>query len=205
MDREQERAELAAQQKQKDHARGQADAFLEELGEQGEEFMRKEEPREPSHFKISLGAAAKKLEKTAVPRRTAADVENLLEDEEIIDQSSSKRKPLIPINFDASVRANLTQEEIEEATRQLAREIPNDREGLWKWPVSWDHLTENKIDKDIKQWAANKVLEIMGLQEDLLVDAIVEHLKSRRGPQPLVENLEVVSSSYTLGRSRTYC
>jgi RNA-binding protein 25 len=196
-DRQQERAELGAQKKQKDHARGEADAFLEELGEQGAEFMRKEEePREPSHFKISLGAAAKKLEKTAVPRRTAADVENLLEDEEIIDQSSSKRKPLIPINFDASVRANLTQEEIEEATRQLAREIPNDREGLWKWPVSWVHLPESKIDKDIKQWAANKVLEIMGLQEDLLVDAIVEHLRSRRGPQSLVENLEVVGYLY---------
>jgi RNA-binding protein 25 len=194
IDREEERHELAAQRKQRDHARGQADAFLEELGEQSEEFMRKEEePREPSHFKISLGAATKKLEQTAAPRRTATDVENLLEDEEITDQSGSKRKPLIPINFDAAVRANLTQEEIEEAQRQLAREIPNDKEGLWKWPVSWEHLPEKNIDKDIKQWAANKVLESMGLQEDMLVDAIVDHLKSRGGPQPLVENLEIVS------------
>ncbi|CAN9106634.1 unnamed protein product [Alternaria alternata] len=188
IDREQERREQAAQRKQKDHARGQADAFLEE---HGEELMRREEQREPAHFKISLGAAAKKLEKTAAPRRTAADVENLLEDEDLTDQSGSKKRTLVPINFDAAVRANLTQEEIEEAQRQLARDIPNDKEGLWKWPVAWEHLPQKNIDKDIKQWAANKVLELTGVQEEMLVDAIVDHLKSKGAPQPLVENLEV--------------
>ncbi|USP73503.1 hypothetical protein yc1106_00777 [Curvularia clavata] len=188
IDRDQERREMAAQKRQQDHARGQADAFLEE---QGEEIMRREEQREPAHFKISLGAAAKKLEQTAAPRRTAADVENLLEDEDLTEQPSSKKRTLIPINFDAAVRANLTQEEIEEAQRQLARDIPNDKEGLWNWPVSWEHLPEKNINKDIKEWAANKVLEIMGVQEEMLVDAIVEHLKDRGAPQPLVENLEV--------------
>ena len=97
----------------------------------------------------------------------------------------------MPINFDAAVRANLTQEEIEEAQRQLARDIPNDKEGLWKWPVAWEHLPQKNIDKDIKQWAANKVLELTGVQEEMLVDAIVDHLKSKGAPQPLVENLEV--------------
>ena len=188
IDREQERREQAAQRKQKDHARGQADAFLEE---HGEELMRREEQREPAHFKISLGAAAKKLEKTAAPRRTAADVENLLEDEDLTDQSGSKKRTLVPINFDAAVRANLTQEEIEEAQRQLARDIPNGKEGLWKWPVAWEHLPQKNIDKDIKQWAANKVLELTGVQEEMLVDAIVDNLKSKGAPQPLVENLEV--------------
>lgn len=188
IDRAQEQRELASQQRQRDHAQGQADAFLDQ---QAEELMRTQEQREPAHFKISLGAAAKKLEQTAAPRRTAADVENLLEDEELTDQPGSKKRTLIPINFDAAVRANLTQEEIEEAQRQLARDIPNDKEGLWKWPVSWEHLPEKNIDKDIKDWAANKVLELMGLQEDMLVDAIVEHLRNKGGPQALVENLEV--------------
>jgi RNA recognition motif-containing protein len=192
LDREQERRELASQRKQKDHARGQADAFLEE---HGEELMRREEQREPAHFKISLGAAAKKLEKTAAPRRTAADVENLLEDEDLTDQSGSKKRTLVPINFDAAVRANLTQEEVEEAQRQLARDIPNDKEGLWKWPVAWEHLPQKNIDNDIKQWAGNKVFELTGVQEEMLVDAIVDHLKSKGAPQPLVENLEVVRPS----------
>jgi RNA-binding protein 25 len=192
-DRAQEQRELASQQKQRDHARGQADAFLDQ---QADDIERTREHREPQHFKISLGAAAKKLETAAAPRRTAADVENLLEDEEVTDQSAGKKRALIPINFDAAVRANLTQEEIEDAQRQLARDIPNDKDGLWKWPVSWEHLPEKNIDKDIKDWAANKVLELMGLQEEMLVDAIVEHLKSRGSPQALLENLEVVSTPF---------
>jgi hypothetical protein len=191
VDRAQEQREVASQQKQRDQARGRADAFLDQ---QADEIERTREHREPQHFKISLGAAAKKLETAAAPRRTAADVENLLEDEEVTDQNGGRKRALIPINFDAAVRANLTQEEVEDAQRQLARDIPNDKDGLWKWPISWEHLPEKNIDKDIKDWAANKVLELMGLQEEMLVDAIVEHLKSRGSPQALVENLEVVST-----------
>lgn len=190
VDREQEQREMAAKQKQKDYARDQANAFLDQ---QAEELLRAQTPREPQHFKISLGAAAKKLEQTAAPRRTAADVENLLEDEDITEQPGAKKRTLIPINFDTTIRANLTQEEIEEAQRQLARDIPGDKEGLWKWPVSWDHLLDKHIDKEIKDWAANKVLDVLGLQEDLLVEAVVEHLRKRGGPQELVENLEMVS------------
>jgi RNA-binding protein 25 len=195
IDREQENRELAATQKQKDYARDQADAFLDQ---QAAEMLQAQAPvREAQQFKISLGAAAKKLEQTAAPRRTAADVENLLEDEEVTDETNVKKRTLIPINFDAAVRANLTEEEIVEARRQLARDIPNDKEGLWKWPVSWAHLSDKHIDKDLKDWAANKVLETLGLQEDLLVDAIVEHLRKRGNPTDLVVNLEEVSISAT--------
>jgi RNA-binding protein 25 len=191
LDRQQEQRELAAQDKQREHARGQADAFLDQ---QAEEIMRTQEHHEPAaHFKISLGAAAKKLEQTAAPRRTAADVENLLEDEEPTDQPGAKKRTLIPINYDAAVRANLTEEEVVEAQKQLAREISNDKDGLWKWSVSWSHLPEKNIDKDIREWTANKALELTGLQDEDLVDAVVAHLRKRGAPQALVEDLEPVS------------
>lgn len=190
VDRQQEQRELAAQSRQREHARGQADAFLDQ---QAEELMRTQEHREPAaQFKISLGSAAKKLAQTAAPRRTAADVENLLEDEEPTDQADKKRT-LKPINYDAAVRANLTEEEKEEAVKQLAREIPSNTDGLWKWPVSWEYLVEKVIDKDIRDWTANKALDLTGVQDDDLVDAVVRHLKNRGSPQALVEELEVVS------------
>lgn len=193
VDRRQEQQELAAQTRQRERARGQADAFLDQ---QAEELLRNQEQREPAaSFKISLGAAAKKLEQTAAPRRTAADVENLLEDEEPVDNANSKKRTLIPINFDAAVRANLTQEEIVEAQRQLARDIPSTKEGLWKWPISWEHLSEKHIDKDIRDWAANKVLELTGLEEEMLVEAIVNHLRHKGSAQALLDNLEEVSTS----------
>lgn len=201
LDRAQEQKELASQQKQRDQARGQADAFLDQ---RAAELETSRPHHEPQHFKISLGAAAKKLETAAAPRRTAADVENLLEDEETVDSATAagRKRTLIPITHDPSIRANLTQEEIEDAQRQLARDIPNDKEGLWKWPVAWECLPDVKVERDIRGWAANKVLELMGLQEDMLVDAVVEHLKNRGGPGELVENLEVVSLSRSYSFSR---
>lgn len=190
VDREEEEREMAMKQKQRAVARDQADAFL---NEQAEEMLRAQTTREPERgFKISLGAAAKKLDQKSAPRRTAADVENLLEDEETADPADTKKRTLIPINFDAAVRANLTQEEIEDAQKQLARDIPADKEGLWKWPVSWEHLPDKNIDEDIKKWAANKVLDLLGLQEDMIVDTIVEHLRSHGSADSLVENLEPV-------------
>ena len=190
VDRNEEERDTAAKQKQKDDARDQADAFL---NEQAEEMLRVQTAREPERgFKISLGAAAKKLDQKSAPRRTAADVENLLEDEEATDPADTKKRTLVPINFDAAVRANLTQEEVEDAQKQLARDIPADKEGLWKWPVSWEHLPDKNIDEDIKKWAANKVLDLLGLQEDMIVDTIVDHLRSHGSAESLVDNLEPV-------------
>ncbi|KAF1913207.1 hypothetical protein BDU57DRAFT_521961 [Ampelomyces quisqualis] len=190
VDRQAENREMAVHTKQKEHARGQADAFLEH---QAEELERTQEHQEPAgQFKISLGAAAKKLEQTAAPRRTAADVETLLDDEEPTDQTGAKKRALIPINYDTAVKANLDEEDVAAAQRQLAREVPSDKEGLWKWPVSWSHLLEKKIDKDIRDWTANKALELTGVQDEDLVEAVVGHLREKGGPQALVEELEIV-------------
>ncbi|KAF2877421.1 hypothetical protein BDV95DRAFT_559217 [Massariosphaeria phaeospora] len=187
-DRDQEERELASQRKQKEDLRNQADAFLEQ---QAEELLLAVTPQEPQQIKISFGAAAKKIEQQTAPRRTAADVENLLEDEEITEQPGAKKRTLIPINYDASARPNLTPQEIADVSKQVVKGIPQDKDGLWNWPVSWKHLLKKHIDKDLKDWAAKKVLDYLGIQEDMVVDAIVDHLRSRGGPQELVEELEM--------------
>jgi len=196
IDRESEMRELDVKQAQKDHARNEADAFL---NQQAEDMLVTQAPREPQpSFKFSLGAATKKLEQNAAFRRTAADVENLLEDEEINDQASTQKRTLIPMTVDASIRANLTEEELQDAQKQLARDIPHDREGLWKWDVSWEHLPDKFIDNEIRVWAANKVLELLGLQEDSIVDEVIAHLKKHSKPDKLVEELYGVSHNILL-------
>lgn len=193
-DREIEERDLATKQKQKADARDQADAFL---NEQAEDIFRAQVSREPERgFKISLGAATKKLEQTAAaPRRTGLDVENLLEDEETADPTDSKKRTLVPINFDANVRANLTKEEIEDAQKQLAREIPTNKQDLWDWSISWENLPDKNVNGEIKEWAANKTLDLLGLQEDDIVDDILNHLRSRGSAQALIDNLQPVSVS----------
>ncbi|KAI9874072.1 MAG: hypothetical protein M1823_007770, partial [Watsoniomyces obsoletus] len=98
---------------------------------QQEEEQTREQRPEPAKFKLSLGAAAQKAQANAAAqnqKRTVAEVEGLLEDEE--DEESSGKRTLIPIQFDKNDAAGMSEEERTQAAKQLAADIPNDSEGL---------------------------------------------------------------------------
>lgn len=187
-DRDEEERERQAKNRSEGASRKDKDVGTDKASDYGHKVVNVAQP-----FKLSLGAAAKKIEKAPEPRRTAAEVENLLEDEELGEASTTKKRTLVPINFDASVRASLTAEEVEDHQRQLAKDIPSDKEGLWNWDVAWDHLTDSNIEHDLRNWAKTKILALLGMQEDLLIDYIVNHLKKRGKPGDLVKELEIVS------------
>jgi hypothetical protein len=199
-----ERDRIAEQKEQrresvaKEQARGMADSFLDR---QAEELEARAGPgRAQQPFKLSLGAAAQKVqkEKAAAPRRTVAEVEGLLEDEEDADKSS--KRTLIPIKFDPSTAgsAGLSDEERDQAVRQLAAEIPNDKEGLWNWDVKWEFVDETIIVEKLRPFVEKKIMEYLGVQEQLLVEVVEDHIRDRKKPQELVEQLEGVSWSLWL-------
>lgn len=190
-DRAAEERERAQTAKQQEKARGMADDFLARQAQELE--ARTEVPREePQRFKLSLGAAAQKVQ-AAARRRTAAEIEGLLEDEE--EPTTTRRRPLIPIKFDTVAEAaGLTDEERAEAARQLAAEIPADKEGLWKWEVKWEFVDSAILTDQIKPFVEKKIVEYLGVQEQMLVDVVEEHVRQRGGPQELVEQLAEVRS-----------
>ena len=191
MDRNAEEREKAKDAQQREQARGMADDFL---NRQAMELDNKA-PREPQRFKLSLGAAAQKAQAAATGRRTVAEVEGLLEDEEEAD--SSTKRTLIPIKFDNAADAmGLTEEERAQAARQLAADIPSDKEGLWKWPVKWEFVDETVLSEQLKPFVEKKIVEYLGVQEQMLVEVAEEHIRKRGEPQVLVEELEGVSSPY---------
>jgi hypothetical protein len=182
-----ERVRTAQQQEQ---ARGMADDFL---ARQAEELTARtvEAPREPQRFKLSLGAAAQKAQ-AATSRRTVAEVEGLLEDEE--EPAATTRRQLVPIKFDSAAEAaGLTDEERAQAARQLAAEIPTDKEGLWKWEVKWEFVDEAILSDQLKPFVEKKIVEYLGVQEQMLVDVVEEHVRKHAPPQELVEQLAEVS------------
>lgn len=182
---ERERVKSAQQQEQ---ARGMADDFLARQAQELE--ARTEAPREPQRFKLSLGAAAQKAQ-AATTRRTVAEVEGLLEDEE--EPTSTTRRPLIPIKFDtAAEAAGLSDEERAQAARQLAAEIPTEKEGLWKWQIKWEFVDNAVVTDQIKPFVEKKIVEYLGVQEQMLVDVVEDHLRQRGSPQDLVEQLAEV-------------
>lgn len=191
IDRNAEEKAQAKDVQQREQARGMADDFL---NRQAVELdVRAQAPREPQRFKLSLGAAAQKAQAAASNRRTVAEVEGLLEDEEEAD--SSTKRTLIPIKFDNAADAlGLSEEERAQAARQLAADIPSDRDGLWRWPVKWEFVDETVLGEQLKPFVEKKIVEYLGVQEQMLVEVVEDHIRKRGAPQALVEQLEGVRS-----------
>ena len=169
--------------------------------------------QEPQRFKLSLGAAAQQRAQTTAnqTRRGGLEVEGLLEDQE--DDEGRERRTLIPIQYEDGVGANdtgpggiggnsggsggagidhMTDEERAQVARKLAQDIPTDRDGLWAWEVQWDYVDDAVISEQIKPFVEKKIMEYLGVQEQMLVDVVASHLTDRKGPQELVERLEEV-------------
>ncbi|EPS28791.1 hypothetical protein PDE_03737 [Penicillium oxalicum 114-2] len=190
-DRAAEAREQAQSAKREEQARGMADEFLAKQAEELEARAQAPAPQEeePQRFKLSLGAAAQKAQ-AATGRRTVAEVEGLLEDEE--EPAGTTRRQLIPIKFDSAAEAaGLSDEERAQAARQLAAEIPADKEGLWKWDIKWEFVDEAIIADQLKPFVEKKIVEYLGIQEQMLVDVVEEHIRKHGSPQDLVEQLEM--------------
>ncbi|KAL9579381.1 MAG: hypothetical protein Q9203_006718 [Teloschistes exilis] len=187
VDRAGEEREKAKDVQTPEQAKGMADDFLHRPGMDLD--PKTNAPREPQRFKLSLGAAAQKAQAAASTKRTMADVEGLLEDEEEADTSS--KRTLIPITFDNAADAmGLTDEERAQAARQLAADIPSDKDGLWKWPVKWEFVDETVLSEQLRPFVEKKIVEYLGVQEQMLVEAVEGHIRKRGAPQELVDELE---------------
>ncbi|CAJ2513984.1 Uu.00g021030.m01.CDS01 [Anthostomella pinea] len=187
-DRLAEDEERVKEEAEREQARGMADSFLER---QAQEMEQRQPSRiglaAPQPFKLSLGAAAQKNAQRAAPqRKTIAEVEGLLEDEE---EDSTTRRQLIPIKFEPAAAAGMSDEERDQAVRALAQEIPSERGELWTWEVKWDYLDEGVIRDKLRPFIEKKLVEYLGVQEQLLLEVVEEHLRKHAKPQELVEEL----------------
>ncbi|KAK5625368.1 hypothetical protein RRF57_001084 [Xylaria bambusicola] len=188
-DRQAEEQDRVKEEAEREQARGMADSFLER---QAQEMEQRQPSRTtlaaPQPFKLSLGAAAQKAQaqRAAPQRKTIAEVEGLLEDE---DEDATTRRQLIPIKFEPTAAAAMSDEERDQAVRALAQEIPNEKEGLWEWDVKWDYLDESVIREKLRPFVEKKLVEYLGVQEQLLIEVVEEHLRKHGQPGELVEEL----------------
>lgn len=150
---------------------------------------------EAPKFTLSLGAAAQKIQSSS-SRKVIAEVEGLLDNED--NNSHLARRILVPIEFSQSSHsANDEEEGRADAIRHLANEIPTEKTELWNWTISWDHLEDSIISDKLKPFIEKKIMEYVGVQEQLLVDVILEHVQNHSSPGQIMSNLEGVSNSFT--------
>jgi len=187
-DRAAEQKQFEADTDKKRVAESMADSFLaQQAAEMEKAAAAREEPR---RFKLSLGAAAasRKANEEKPRRKTAADVENLLEDEE--EDETKTRRVLIPIQYDVS--SLMDDETRERLVRQLAQEIPTERNGLFEWKVQWDQVDEAIVKEKLQPFVEKKIVEYLGVQEQELVGFVLGHIKKRGSAEELVKELEMV-------------
>ena len=63
---------------------------------------------------------------------------------------------------------------------------------MWKWSVNWEFVDEAVVTEKLKPFVEKKIVEYLGVQEQMLVDVVEAHLRKRGGPGELVELLEGV-------------
>lgn len=197
-DRAQEAKEVSNQQARNAEARGQADAFLDQLDSDLATRSNAVPAAAGGAFKLSLGAAKNKVSAAAsaaapAPKRNiVADLEGLLEDEE--DAAATGRKTALKPLADTSTLptngADLSDEDRAAARAQLAAEIPTDVDALFAYKVRWSSLSSDSIESQIRPTVEKKVVEYLGVQEELLVHAVVDGIKNHRAPEELVGELE---------------
>ncbi|KAI1370252.1 hypothetical protein F4677DRAFT_438923 [Hypoxylon crocopeplum] len=187
-DRHAEEQDRIKEEAEREQARGMADSFLERQAQEMEQRQPRPGVAAPQPFKLSLGAAAQKAhaQRAAPQRKTIAEVEGLLEDE---DEDATSRRQLIPIQFEPAAAAAMSDEERDQAVRALAQEIPNEKKGLWEWDVKWDYLDESVIREKLRPFVEKKLVEYLGVQEQLLIEVVEEHLRKHAKPGELVEEL----------------
>lgn len=193
-DSREEEGERRRDQAQLERARGQADSFLDR---QDQEMARRPAAAPaPQPFRLSLGAAAQRAQASRAlpPRRTIAEVEGLLDE----DTEPTVRRPLVPIHMDAATGPGMSEEEISQAIRALAQEIPSDKDALWSWEVKWDYMDDGIVRNRLRPFVEKKIVEYLGVQEEMLVETVEEHIRKHGTAAGLAEELEGVSLSFLL-------
>jgi hypothetical protein len=194
-DRANELKEANSQQARNAEARGQADAFLDQL-DSDIASRSNAEPATAGGFKLSLGAAKTKASAATaaapVSKRTVAELEGLMEDEDDAATAGRKTslKPLADTSTLPTNGADLSDEERAAARQQLAAEIPSDVDALFAYKIRWKSLSADSIETQIRPMVEKKVVEYLGVQEELLVHAVVDGIKNNRAPEELVGELE---------------
>jgi len=135
------------------------------------------------------------------------------------DDGFKKKRALIPLTYDdddnkqqapenaAAARINirfgkghltskdspgLSEEKKKLKMKEIVASVPTDKDALWKIPIKWDWLSESIINDKLKPFANKKIIDYLGLQEDELVVAIIDHIRAKKDAQGLVEELEPV-------------
>jgi len=88
----------------------------------------------------------------------------------------------------------MTKEERTRAITELVAKIPADKEGLWNWPIKWDHCTnvisKNLLEGKFRPFVIKKVIEYTGAEEDDLVNYVIRAVSRKASAEDVYNELQ---------------
>ncbi|KAM0754808.1 hypothetical protein T439DRAFT_377233 [Meredithblackwellia eburnea MCA 4105] len=193
-DRKIEAEQLAALHKEsEDFLARQADMFA-KISEGKNRGIARALPSAEDGVKLSFGAAPKVAPKAAPPPRPA--VLGSAED----DEDGKKKRELIPLSYSDDEdeekprvgKLAMSASERERKIEEIESEVPQSKDALWSYQVAWGSLSESIISEKIKPLTVKLIVDHLGGEEEELLNAVEDHIRSHKDASALVDELEPV-------------
>ncbi|KAF8527025.1 hypothetical protein BU17DRAFT_39978 [Hysterangium stoloniferum] len=187
-----DRASRELEATEAEHLRRESEAFL---ARQMEEMRSLAEEQRKAGLLLDDGAPVKlHVSLAPAPSAKAPVVDSAApapvfgQEEE--EEGTRKRKAnLIKLDFSATETTEKAMQRLE----KIRESVPKDKETLFKVKVRWDAVNEQLVDRKFEPIVKRKMTDYLGeLEDDDLVMFVVEHLKDKKSPQKLVDELESV-------------
>lgn len=120
-------------------------------------------------------------------------------------------RPLIPIDYDdeedagskaakksgssssTSASSSKGPGGLTKRQKEMVSKIPHDKDVLWKYPIDWVVVDrENMVPNKLRPWVIKKIKELLGEEEQTLIDFICTKLSNHCRPQELLTELKLV-------------
>ncbi|KAI8881728.1 hypothetical protein K501DRAFT_252596 [Backusella circina FSU 941] len=119
------------------------------------------------------------------------------DDDDDDEDGNKKRRVLIPLDYsDIEMQQTeelpeISAEERAKRVKALIDSIPSSQQDLWSYQVKWDELDEELVESKLHPFVSKKIVEVVGMEEDDLVNFILDFIRKHKGPDALVTELEV--------------
>ncbi|KAI8344937.1 hypothetical protein BD560DRAFT_450608 [Blakeslea trispora] len=120
-------------------------------------------------------------------------------DEEEEEEAKKKRRVLVPLDYseleqevaNSSEPAHtMSAEERQQKVKRLIDSIPSSQQDLWNYSVKWSELNEELIESKLHPFVSKKIMDLLGMEEEDLVNFVLQFIREKKGPNELVSELE---------------
>ncbi|KAI7862951.1 hypothetical protein BDF14DRAFT_1734970 [Spinellus fusiger] len=116
-------------------------------------------------------------------------------EEEEEEEGAKKKRVLVPLDYGDDMTlegaSNLDPEERTQRVKELIGSIPSSEQELWNWSVKWNEVDDDLVSSKLQPFVSKKIIEIVGVQEDDLVNFILDFVRTKKSPTDLVTELEM--------------